>query len=89
MIENGVQNYSWEEFQNETQMILVENSLSIINNCSMFKPQGFINMMSKFVGEEKAEEFNLIIENCAFIKWILLLTSLYVKDKDKFLTTTD
>ena len=55
----------------------------------MFKPQGFINMMSKFVGEEKAEEFNLIIENCAFIKWILLLTSLYVKDKGKFLSTTD
>ena len=87
MIENGVQDYTWKEFQNDTEMLLVEISLIIINNCSMFKPKGFVNMMSKFVGEEKAEEFGLIIENCAFIKWILLLTSLYVKDKGKFLST--
>ena len=87
MIENGVQDYTWKEFQNETEMLLVEISVIIINNCSMFKPKGFVNMMSKFIGEEKADEFNQIIENCAFIKWFLLLTSLYVKDKGKFLST--
>ena len=85
MIENGVQDYTWEEFQNETEMLLVEISLIIINNCSMFKPKGFVNMMSKFIGEEKADEFNQIIENCAFIKWILLLTT--VRTPIEYLST--
>ena len=41
------------------------------------------------IGEEKAQDFLKLIENGMFVKPMLVLTSLYVEDKDNFLIVKD
>ena len=46
-------------------------------------------MIRSVIGDEKAQDFMTLIESGLFVKPILVLTSLYVKDKDNFLIVKD
>ena len=51
------------------------------------KPKTFMKMMTTVSGDEKAENMLKIFEETGWMnKAILLLTGLYVKDKDNFLS---
>ena len=53
------------------------------------KPETFEKMIRSVIGDEKAQDFMTLIESGLFVKPILVLTSLYVKDKDNFLIVKD
>ena len=54
--------------------------------CNSMKPKTFMKMMTTISGEEKAENMTKIFEETGWMnKFFLLLTGLYVHDKDNFL----
>ena len=86
LVENGVTDYDWSKFSLDMEKALVENVLVIINLCHQMKPKTFMKMMTTISGEEKADHMAEIFEKTGWMnKAILLLTCLYVKDKETFL----
>ena len=64
-------------------MAVVEALIKNFIVCTEFKPETMRNLGRK-IYKEKAENFIKAVEEL-FIKPLLCLTSLYVKDKDNFL----
>ena len=90
LVEHGVTDYDWSRFSQDFEMALVTRCLSTINICNMMKfDDGFFSFKKLFTGisgEEKANHLIKTLEEIgAFNKTILILTSLYAKDKDNFL----
>jgi len=86
LVQNGVTDYDWPGYQLEVEKALVESNLLTISLCNSMKPKTFMKMMTTISGEEKAENMRKIFEETGWMnKVFLLLTSLYVHDKDNFL----
>ena len=86
LVQNGVTDYDWPGYQLEVEKALVESNLLTISLCNSMKPKTFMKMMTTISGEEKAENMKKIFEETGWMnKFFLLLTSLYVHDKDNFL----
>ena len=85
LVENGVKDYSLAEFFDDLEMAAVEYLVNILNTLNMSKPETFINLFRKMCGEEKAEGMMKVFKQGLFCKSFLILTSMYVKDKDNFL----
>ena len=86
MVQNGVPDYDWSSYQLEFEKALVESVLMTIGLCNTMKPKTFMKMMTTISGEEKAENMRKIFEETGWMnKVFLLLTGLYVHDKDNFL----
>ena len=86
---NGVKDYHFEDFLTDVKIALSEQVLSLLKTTSNVKPETFEKMIKSVMGEEKAQDFLKLIENGMFVKPMLVLTSLYVKDKDNFLIVKD
>ena len=83
MVEHGVTDYDWLVFSKDCAMAIVEAWIKNFIQCNEFKPKTF-RTFAKKIYKEKGENFIKIGEEL-FIKPLLCLTSLYVKDKDQFL----
>ena len=85
MVEHGVTDYDWHKFLHDLEMALVELAIITIDLCNTMKPETFMLTMCKISKEEKAEGMKKIFEETGWMnKAFLILTSLYVKDKDNF-----
>ena len=84
MVEHGVTDYDWPKFLHDLEMALVELAIITIDLCNTMKPETFMKIMCKISGEEKAEGMKKIFEETGgwMNKAFLILTSLYVKNKD-------
>ena len=85
MVEYGVSDYEWSRFSLDIEMAIVERMLLVINMCNNIKPQPLFKLLAATVGDEKVNQFEKLIESGVMNKPFLLLTSLYVNDKDNFL----
>ena len=86
MVENGVADYSWTDFQSDFVSTILEQMIAVLGMTGI-KPKTFINTFMKMAGEEKAEGFKKVLECGLFNPGFLMLTSLYVKNKETFLMT--
>ena len=87
LIEHGVSDLDWPKFSHDIEMALVETVLLTLKMCTEMKPKTFMKMMTTVSGDEKAENMVKVFEETGWMnKAILLLTCLYVKDKDNFLS---
>ena len=85
LCENGVKDYSLENFLIDVQIAICEQALQLVKTVNDLTPSSFEKMMIQFSGEEKAKDMMKQLESGAFVRPVLVLTSLYVKDKEKFL----
>ena len=91
MIQNGVSQYDWSRFSLDFEKALVEKVVSTISLCNMMKPKTVMQFMTTLSGEEKADGMEksgmekAFEESGLLTKPILLLTCLYVRDKENFL----
>ena len=87
LVQNGVSDYDWARFASDFEKAIVERVLNNISICNMVKPKTFMKFCATISGdEEKADQWKKMFENTGgMTKPILLLTCLYVKDKENFL----
>ena len=85
LVENGVNDYSWVEFQDHLEQAIVEFALNIMDLQASMKPKTLLDFKGKFVGKEKLEEVTKIFNSGIFNGPLIILTSLYAKDKENFL----
>ena len=85
LVSNGVDDYSLEDFLIDVQIGLCENLISSLFNCNMMKPDSMKKMMEDFVGKEKSGEVIKILEKGSTTKPYLILTGMYLQDKENFL----
>ena len=86
LCENGVQDYGLEDFLMDIQLAICEKVLLLLVNAKQSSPQKHQEMLTKFLGdEEKVEEVFKILEQGCGVQPVMILTSLYVKDKENFL----
>ena len=86
LVAHGVSDYDWSKFSLDMKMALIETTLVTINLCNQMKPKTFMKMMVTIGGDEKADHMMKIFQETGWMnKAILLLTCLYVKDKENFM----
>ena len=85
LCENGVQDYGLEDFLMDIQLAICEKVIQLLATAKDSAPQKYQALLTKFFGEEKADDFLKIFERGCIVQPVLILTSLYVKDKDNFL----
>ena len=87
LVQNGVCDYDWSRFLLDFEKALVERVVVNISICNMLKPKTFMKICITISGDdEKADQWKKIFEDTGVAtKPILLLTCLYVKDKENFL----
>ena len=85
LVSNGVEDYSLEDFLTDVQIGLCENLISTLFNCNMMKPDSMKKMMEDFVGKDKSGEVIKILEKGSTTKPFLILTGMYLQDKENFL----
>ena len=85
LCENGVQDYGLEDFLMDIQLAICEKVIQLLATAKDSTPQKYQALLTKFFGEEKADDFLKIFERGCIVQPVLILTSLYVKNKDNFL----
>ena len=85
LVANGVTNYNLSGLLDDFVMSGVGQLFALLNFMVMSKPETFINQFKGIFGEEKAEGMMKLISLGLFNKCFLILTSLYVRDKENFL----
>ena len=85
LCENGVQDYGLEDFLMDIQLAICEKVIQLLATAKDSTPQKYQALLTKFFGEEKADDFLKIFERGCIVQPVLILTSLYVRDKDNFL----
>ena len=86
LTKNGVKDYSLDEFLSDVKVSLAECVLKALNDCSGIEPEKFLNTFKQIFGEEKSEGMMKIFNQGLLANPFLILTSLYVLDKKKFLS---
>ena len=69
----------------DVQVAISEQVLRLIKMVNDMKPSSLQKMFGVMSGEEKAKDLIAIFERGLLIRPVLVLTSLYVKDKENFL----
>ena len=85
LCENGVKDYPFNDFMSDVQIAISEQVLRLIKMVNDMKPSSLQKMFGVMSGEEKAKDLIDIFERGLLIRPVLVLTSLYVKDKENFL----
>ena len=85
LCENGVKDYPFNDFMSDVQIAICEQVLRLIKMVNDMKPSSLQKMFGVMSGEEKAKDLIDIFERGLLIRPVLVLTSLYVKDKENFL----
>ena len=81
--EHGVTDYSLAEFKDDIEMMLIDGGVNFIGLMSFMKPKTLLSFAEGF--GEKGEEFKKIFENGIYGKFFILLTSIYLSDKEHFM----
>ena len=85
LLANGVANYSLSDLLDDFVSVVVGHLFALLNLMVMSKPEPFINSFKGIFGEEKAKGLKKLFDQGLFNKCFLILTSLYVRDKENFL----
>ena len=84
---NGVNDYPLEDFLIDVKIATAVFVINILKTAIELSPKKFKSFMKGLMGREKGEEFvKIVAKKGGLSKHILLLTSIYVNDKDNFLT---
>ena len=81
-----MEDYSLENFLTDVQIGLCENLITTMFNCNNLKPDSMKKMMEDFIGKDKFAEIIKFLEKGSTTKSFLILTSMYLKDKENFMT---
>ena len=82
LIVNGVKDYTWEEFMDDIQAQMIGSCLSFLSMCTMMKPEFLLKLGE---GMSNGDGFKRMWENCLYGKHFILLTSIYLNDKDNYM----
>ena len=83
LVQNGVTDYKWEEFKKDVLIQLAEFCLKMVNDFAKMPPKKFMELMNVF-GDKFAAIEKLL--ECGAFGWpFMLLTEIYLKNKDGFL----
>ena len=85
LLANGVANYSLSDLLDDFTSIVFGGLFALLNIMLITKPEPFMNSFKGIFGEEKAEGMVKLFDQGLFNKCFLILTSLYVRDKENFL----
>ena len=83
LVELGVKDYSWKDFEEEIEMMMVDYASQLISNMTWSRPK-HIKGFTKAFGE-KGAEFEKVFESGFYYNCFIFLTSMYLKDKNNFL----
>ena len=90
LVENGVTGHNLAEFKSEVVTIFLEKVCEFLKSAKKSPKKTADTMLNIFdLDEEKAKEIQKILENGFFIKCFLILTSLYVMDKENFMISNE
>ena len=85
---NGVNDYPLEDFLVDVKIATAVFVINVLKTAIELSPEKFKSFMKGLMGGEKGEEFvKIVTKKGGLSKHILLLTSIYVNDKDNFLVT--
>ena len=83
---NGVNDYPLEDLLIDVKIATAVFVINILKTAIELSPKKFKSFMKGLMGGEKGEEFvKVVTKKGGLSKHILLLTSIYVNDKDNFL----
>ena len=90
LVANGVTNYSFSELLDDFVSTVAGYLINLIFmmvtiRLVTIKPESIINLFKNFAGEEKMKGFMKVLDKGLFSKSFLIMTSLYVRDKESFL----
>ena len=85
MVENGIKDYSLEEFLSDVEVSIIELLVQILTMVTRMSPAKLIQFLKNFSGEEKTDGFMKLLEQGMLSKPFTLVTSLYAKNKDDFM----
>ena len=85
LVSNGVTNYSFSELLDDFVSTVAGYLINLIFMMVTIKPESIMNLFKNFAGEEKMKGFMKILDKGLFNKSFLIMTSLYVRDKESFL----
>ena len=85
LLANGVANYSLSDLLDDFVSVVVCGLFALLNLMVMSKPEPFLNSFKGIFGEEKSKGMIKLFDQGLFNKTFLILTSLYVRDKERFL----
>ena len=78
-------NYSFSELLDDFVSTVAGYLINLIFMMVTIKPESIINLFKNFAGEEKMKGFMKVLDKGLFSKSFLIMTSLYVRDKESFL----
>ena len=82
---NGVNDYPFEDFILDVKIATSESVVEILKNAADLSPENIKKLMKGMAGEKGEEFVNVVTKKGGLAKNILLLTGIYVSDKDNFL----
>ena len=82
LVVNGVTDYSWEEFVDDIEANVIGQCVSFLNICTFMKADDLMKMGDAM---KQADGIRKVWENCIYGKNFLLLTSIYLNDKNNFM----
>ena len=85
LISNGVDAYSWSELQQDFESGIMEILIMLLQMFTMMKPKTLMKMTDGW-GEKSEEAKKIFGGECGmYAKVFLIVTDLYLKDKDNFM----
>ena len=87
LCKNGVEDYHWDEFKEDIEMMIVELCVLFFQTFTMMKAKTLLKFADGF--GEKGEALKAIFETGMYGKFYIILTSIYLKDKENFLAVPD
>ena len=85
MAENGVKEYSLEQFLSDVEVAIIEQFVQILTMVTRMSPAKLIQFLKNFSGEEKTDGFMKLLEQGMMSKPFILVTSLYARNKHDFM----
>ena len=82
---NGVNDYPFEDFLLDVKIATSESVVEILKKAADLSPENIRELMKGMAGEKGEEYVEVVTKKGGLAKNILLLTGIYVNDKDNFL----
>ena len=81
----GVENYSYEDMKRDFVFAALEYMLLRLIKYDNFGPEKYQKFIRQLFGDEKWDELNAKFQNGLDASAVLLVTSIYLNDKENFL----
>ena len=82
---SGVENYSYEDMKRDFVFAALEYMLLRLIKYDNFGPEKYQKFIRQLFGDEKWDELNAKFQNGLDASAVLLVTSIYLNDKENFL----